>query len=379
MDKNETRRDGTPRSSLNKTHFYVLITVLAVTAAIFIAALATGITALVKYSRSKTIIEHRYDSELFQGVVDKYKYNAVELRVGASNYGTAFVYTFDGKDMYLITNYHVSGNESGFISARFYGNNSYYESGYMEILGWNEEYDIAVLKTSTYPDNDYVDIKKESEIVQVAQQGKIILCLGNNLGYGIQAQNGIVSRDSLVKNIYGNVIAVVPVCAPLNSGNSGAAVFDLNGGLVGMNTWKVDENAAGKPVNDTCYLTPAPIVDAVFDNIVKFNYGTEAVLPLIRMGEGDYGTLYIHDMRTTLFFEDFKLKVKSVEALGTRELSAGDVITQFGSIPVTPCSYPAVVGELFRYSAQGNGAPLMLIIERGGAQRTVVIDNLKLL
>lgn len=363
--------------AFGKARFSVLLTAVCIAVALLIAALCVSIVALVKYTDNRVVVEHHYDNDLYQGVVDKYKYNAVELRLGSS-YGTAFVYTFDGAEMYLITNFHVSGAEPAFLSARFYGKNSYNPEGNIEILGYNEAYDVSVLRTRLYPKNPYVDLKKEGNVVQAPAAGTNILCLGNNLGYGIQAQNGIVSKDSLVKNIYGNVIAVVPVCAPLNSGNSGAAVYDMNGALIGMNTWQVLANSANNDVHDMCYLTPAPIIDAVFESVVKRGGdGTAAALPFTVMTEGNGGTLRIQDVRTTLFFEDYLLKVKSVEALGTRELADGDVIKKFGSITVTPCNFPSVLGELYRYHGSGTGEALTLVVERNGAERTVSLQELK--
>lgn len=368
--------DTENRPLLSGKRFYILIAAIVFAALAFLTAAAAGIAALAKYSGGKTVIEHRYEDEPYLSVIDSYKYNAVEIQASGS-FGTAFVYTFDGETMYLITNRHVAGEEQAFISARFYGRNSFESAGKIEIVGYNNEYDIAVLKTQTYPQHPYADIRKENKIVSAAVQGAEILCLGNNLGYGIQAQNGIVSRDSLVKNVFGNVIAVVPLCAPLNSGNSGAAVYDLSGRLVGMNTWQVIENSAGNPVNDMCYLTPAPIIAAVFDNLIGRNLTGEASLPTVTMNEGNYGTLSVYDIRTTFFFDEFQLKVKSVEALGTRELKAGDVIKKFGDAEVSPCNYPSVLGELFLYNAAGKGKPLTLTIERGGVGMTVSLNELK--
>lgn len=357
------------------------------TAAVFIA-LALSVLAVIlaslsfgKGAKTEIVTKYEFGGDVYEGLAEKYRCNAVELKT-PSVYGTAFVYSFDGDVMYLFTNYHIVGESALAVSARFYGKNKYGETGTLQVVGYNKAYDIALLKTTEYPKNDYVDIRKDGLIKDVAAAGSGILCLGNNLGNGIQAQNGIVSSPSLVKNPMStgsaaDTIAVIGACAPFNSGDSGAPIFDTNGNLIGMETWRVAERADGGSVWDTCYLTPAPVMSALYDCLVLGGGSGEYAFPFITMTEGDYGSLYVQDIRTRLVFEDFELTVESVDALGTSALKKGDIIKKFGAVEVTPCNYPPVIGELFRYRSGADGDSLTLVIERGGKEMQVGLSELK--
>ncbi len=234
MENTDNKKSGKPN---------VLITALLSLFAL-IAALLIALIVMAGVSIFRNSDGGKGESEIYAEIYEKYKYNAVEIYDGVRNiYGSAFAYTTDENEMYLFTNYHVSGEDVSSLCARFYGRTSYEKAGELELIGYDPYYDIALLKTDRFPENPYVDIRANG--VAAAKTGGKILCLGNNLGFGIQAQNGIVSTPSLVTNPQKSIhnsalytVAVIGVCAPFNSGNSGAAVYDMNGGLVGMNTWR---------------------------------------------------------------------------------------------------------------------------------------------
>ena len=348
-----------------------------------IAALMTVLTIIVGISAfARPPVTEK---EEYAALTEKYKYNAVELHDDIGNrYGSAFVYTRQNGELYLFTNYHITGDDVSAISARFYGRNSYEKQGLLELVGYSREYDVSLLKTSTFPENPYVDIRAAGVKASV-KQGAKILCLGNNLGYGIQAQNGIISTPCLVTNPQKQnhdgepayTIAVIGACAPLNSGNSGAAVYDLDGFLVGMNTWKVTSNAAGEAVCDTCYLTPANVLHAMFEILV--GGGTSGIVdfPAVTMQSGEGGTLYVQSIHANFKFKDYKLTVDRVDSTGTRSLQVGDVILSFGSVAVEPNNFALVVGELFHYNVWGVGEKLTLKVLRNGKEISVALDELK--
>lgn len=365
-----------------KSNFRFIVTAVlcAVSIACFIACVVVASVAIAKLDGGKTPVGTDKDCA-FETLYETYKYNAVELRVG-DTYGTGFVYGVDGGEMYLFTNYHVSGGDVGRVQARFYGTNEYahYET---TLVGRHEKYDVALLKIQKFPKNPYVDLRKDGLVAEKATVGKEILCLGNNLGRGIQAQNGIISADSYVTDPLGgslsgtDVIAVISVCAPLNSGNSGAAVYDSDGKLVGMNSWRAVKNAAGEAVDGTCYLTPATVMAAMYENFVG-NAATEwGGFPYVTMNTGNYGALYIHDIGAELAFKNFELTVTVKTYDLTVPLEDGDVITEFGAVEVKPCNFPSLIGELFKYSVRGKGKPLRISVKRGGRDYVFEIGKLK--
>ena len=372
MENTDNKKSGKPN---------VLITALLSLFAL-IAALLIALIVMAGVSIFRNSDGGKGESEIYAEIYEKYKYNAVEIYDGVRNiYGSAFVYTTDENEMYLFTNYHVSGEDVSSLCARFYGRTSYEKAGELELIGYDPYYDIALLKTDCFPENPYVDIRANG--VAAAKTGGKILCLGNNLGFGIQAQNGIVSTPSLVTNPQKSIhnsalytVAVIGVCAPFNSGNSGAAVYDMNGGLVGMNTWRVTTNSAGESVCDTCYLTPASVIAAMYDVLVKNEQNGLVDFPTLSLTAGEYGTMYIQALHTEIKFVDFKLTVTHIDSTGTKLLSEGDEITEIGGLKVEPCDFVSFVGELYKYNTWGDGEKLTLTVIRGGNERKITVGEL---
>ena len=372
MENTDNKKSGKPN---------VLITALLSLFAL-IAALLIALIVMAGVSIFRNSDGGKGESEIYAEIYEKYKYNAVEIYDGVRNiYGSAFVYTTDENEMYLFTNYHVSGEDVSSLCARFYGRTSYEKAGELELIGYDPYYDIALLKTDCFPENPYVDIRANG--VAAAKTGGKILCLGNNLGFGIQAQNGIVSTPSLVTNPQKSIhnsalytVAVIGVCAPFNSGNSGAAVYDMNGGLVGMNTWRVTTNSAGESVCDTCYLTPASVIAAMYDVLVKNEQNGLVDFPTLSLTAGEYGTMYIQALHTEMKFVDFKLTVTHIDSTGTKLLSEGDEITEIGGLKVEPCDFVSVVGELYKYNTWGDGEKLTLTVIRGGNEIKITVGEL---
>ena len=345
-----------------------------------IAALLIALIVIVGVSAFRT--PEKGDDEIYAALSNTYKYNAVELHDDVRNvYASAFVYEVAENEMYLFTNYHVTGDDVSSLCARFYGRNSYEKAGNLELVGYDPYYDIALLKTASFPENPYVDIRAKG--AAKASMGERILCLGNNLGYGIQAQNGIISTQSLVTNPQRKTndsapytVAVIGACAPLNSGNSGAAVYDMEGGLIGMNTWRVTTNSAGDAVCDTCYLTPASVLTAMYDVLVGCEQSGLVDFPTLTLSAGEYGTMYIQALHTEIKFVDFRLKVTRIDSTGTRLLSEGDEITAVGERKVEPCDFVSIVGELYKYNTWGKGDKLTLTVLRGGEEIKLTFDEL---
>lgn len=219
--------------------------------------------------------------------------------------GSGVIYKLDKEngDAYIITNYHViySGsyytsdltkvtcnNVANRIICYLYGTslnvenigtaddgyNTYSYGPYAiecEFLGGSANYDIAVLKVCNSEilktsDATQISIKNCSDIIV----GERAIVIGNPEANGFSATAGIVSVDSeyiTMTNVY-NVtqqIRVVRIDAPVNGGNSGGGLFDVNGNLIGIvNAKLVDEE-----VENIGYAIPSDIAIEIADNIIK--------------------------------------------------------------------------------------------------------------
>lgn len=139
------------------------------------------------------------------------------------------------EDGYIVTNHHVvhdrRGNSVDKIRIRLRDDRELEA----ELVGSDKKTDVAVLK---------VDVDEKLPVVKVADSknlrvGDVVFAIGNPLEIGLTATQGIVSatgRSSLGllgRDAYENFIQTD---AAINLGNSGGALIDARGRLVGINT-----------------------------------------------------------------------------------------------------------------------------------------------
>ncbi|MDO4797580.1 MAG: trypsin-like peptidase domain-containing protein [Coriobacteriales bacterium] len=150
--------------------------------------------------------------------------------------GSGVVLDTDGN---IITNWHVAGDAES-ISVTMDG-----QSYDATLVGGDASSDIAVIKadfgdTTVTP----MEVGDSSQLVV----GDWVMTLGSPLGLDQSASSGIVSalyRNTLMASSSGNTIYtnLIQVDAAINGGNSGGALVNDEGKLVGINT--LYSNAAG--------------------------------------------------------------------------------------------------------------------------------------
>ena len=141
-----------------------------------------------------------------------------------SSLGSGVIFSSDG---YILTNQHVIGDQNinvivelsdgRIINAR--------------IIGIDKGTDLAVLKADlsdgVYPSIEIAD----SDKVKI---GDVVLAIGNPYGLGQSVSMGIISATGReYENPYSNYLQTD---ASINKGNSGGALIDIDGRLIGINT-----------------------------------------------------------------------------------------------------------------------------------------------
>jgi len=134
------------------------------------------------------------------------------------------------KDGLVITNAHVAlgaPNITIKINDKIFKN--------VKILAVSKKLDLALLKIEDSNLNLKPIVFANSDNVKV---GDIVFAIGNPFGFELTVTMGIISAtnrklDTYVGFKYSNLIQTD---APLNPGNSGGALVDINGRLVGINT-----------------------------------------------------------------------------------------------------------------------------------------------
>lgn len=103
------------------------------------------------------------------------------------------------------------------------------------LLGFDREYDIAVLQLHEPPQNLVSLSFADSSKVEVGQR---VLAIGNPFGLGGTLTTGIVSSlERTVKSPLGTVMkGLIQTDAAINPGNSGGPLLDADGRVIGINT-----------------------------------------------------------------------------------------------------------------------------------------------
>lgn len=147
-----------------------------------------------------------------------------------SGQGSGVIISEDG---YILTNNHVISDHSGRKVDEVYVTLSDGEEFEAEIIGFDEKTDIAVLKIEA---NDLPNaIMADSDNLLI---GDIVFAIGNPLGVGKTVTMGIISATSRDLDILGaeGYESFIQTDAAINMGNSGGALIDTEGRLIGINT-----------------------------------------------------------------------------------------------------------------------------------------------
>lgn len=162
-------------------------------------------------------------------------------------------------DGHIITNYHVIENSSEVIVTT--NDNKEYEA---EIIGFDEVTDIAVLKIKSDINLDYIFFgDSDSTLI-----GEWVLAVGNPYNLNSTVTAGIVSSKSRDLNEYDQKNqSFIQTDAAVNFGNSGGALVNIRGELIGINT--LIQSMTGGYVGYS-FAVPSNTVRKIFEDIIEY-------------------------------------------------------------------------------------------------------------
>lgn len=174
--------------------------------------------------------------------------------------GTGVIVGENDTELLIATNYHVVEGATS-LSVGFIDE----ESVEAEIKGTDVDNDLAVVavQLSDIPDDTMNEIKiatiGDSDDLQLGDQ---VVAIGNALGYGQSVTSGYVSaldRDLTLTYDDGTTIestGLIQTDAAINSGNSGGALLNMNGELIGINEAKSSSSSSGASVDNIGFAIP---------------------------------------------------------------------------------------------------------------------------
>lgn len=249
----------------------------------------------------------------------EYDVNYMGMKKAVAGSGSGVILSEDG---YILTNNHVisSADSSSFyqvsdaksIKVKIYGDDTEYSA---EIIGTDSQTDLAVLKidkTGLTP----VEFGDSSSV----QIGEFVLAIGNpyNLDYSVTA--GIISalnREMTVENTTYNVIQAD--CA-INSGNSGGALVNSKGEVIGITTLKL----AGDGIEGVSFAIPVNETVPIYKELIEKG---KISRPFVGISGIDLDeATAIRNGLTKGFYVDSVVSGSGAEDAG---IMAGDVIVSF--------------------------------------------------
>lgn len=172
-------------------------------------------------------------------------------------------------DGYIVTNYHVvpASNEPDQAIWAMLRTGELFQAF---VVGYDPRTDIAVLKVDA-PGLKAIPLQGQRHELQV---GDIVLAIGNpnNLGqtvtHGIisataRSGSGLIARNQM--NIREGLQDLIQTDAPINNGNSGGALINTAGELVGINTASFN----GYQTYGIGFAVPTKLVTSVMSEIIS--------------------------------------------------------------------------------------------------------------
>ncbi len=174
--------------------------------------------------------------------------------------GTGVIVGENDTELLIATNNHVVEGATS-LSVGFIDE----ESAAGEVKGTDVNNDLAVVsvKLSDIPEDTMNQIKiatvGDSDDLQLGDQ---VVAIGNALGYGQSVTSGYVSaldRDLTLTDQSGTTInstGLIQTDAAINEGNSGGALLNMKGELIGINEAKSSSTSTGAAVDNIGFAIP---------------------------------------------------------------------------------------------------------------------------
>ncbi|AIQ77189.1 MULTISPECIES: trypsin-like peptidase domain-containing protein [Paenibacillus] len=261
-----------------------------------------------------SIINHKEDNE--------------ELNIlDESALGSGVIYKKTGNKAFIITNNHVIEDSGNLEVVTVNG-----ETRKATLVGTDKVSDIAVLS---------IDAKGIDTIAQLGDSSKLrlgetVIAIGNPLGLGDTLTSGIVSYTERMvpvslnqDGVYDWEQEVIQTDAAINEGNSGGALVDLDGKVIGINTMKISDTG----VEGLGFAIPANHVIDIANELAEKGHIARSYLGVYSVDLNNPYVPLAEDQRNELNLPNsVKDGVVVLEAVGPAKeagLQFNDVITKF--------------------------------------------------
>ena len=275
--------------------------------------------------------------------------------------GSGIIISEDG---YILTNNHI-------VSSTSESSNAFYEVGKankvtVKLYNDDTEYEAKIIGTDSQTDLAVIKIDKtgltpaelgDSDSVQV---GEFAMAIGNPLGLDNSVTAGIVSAvNREVTDSDGNKYLAIQTDAAINAGNSGGALVNSQGQVIGVNTLKL----SGEDVEGVGFAIPINSTKEIYEQLIQYN---KVKRPYIGIGgiDLDEETAKKNNLVVGIY-------IKTIEDFSAAEkagLRIGDVIIEADGQKIT------TMDELNEIkNSKSIGDTIKLKVYRNGNEKEVTV------
>ena len=277
----------------------------------------------------------------------------------ASAEGSGIIMSSDG---YILTNNHIINSsdssiyyevsEAAKVYVYLYNDTTPYEA---KIIGTDEKTDLAVIKI-------YKDGLTPAELADSASVkiGEFAMAIGNPLGMQSSVTSGIISAvNRTVESSDGNTFTLIQTDAAINAGNSGGALINSEGKVIGINTLKL----SGTGIEGMGFAIPINDTLNIYNDLIK---NGKVIRPYIGVSGIDL------DKRTAEYYNlpvgVYVKQIQSNSPASNSDIKTGDVITEIDGTEISS------MNDLNKIKEQKNiGDKITLTVYRSGETKKVDI------
>ena len=188
--------------------------------------------------------------------------SVVELKVTTAQGGQIGSGVIIDSNGDIVTNNHVVSGEQNIEVLLSNGNT---EQG--QLIGTNAADDLAVVRIAPFAHMTVAQLGDSSKLVV----GQEVMAVGNPLGITETATQGIVSalNRSVTESAGTTLSQAIQTDAALNPGNSGGALVNLQGQLIGIPTLGAVNTETNTTANGVSFAIPSNVVKTVVQQILQ--------------------------------------------------------------------------------------------------------------
>jgi putative serine protease PepD len=280
--------------------------------------------------------------------------STVDIRVVTSQgvaEGSGVILTADGA---VLTNNHVVSGTNGTISVTLADGSEHTAT----VVGTSPSYDLAVLRMQNVSGLTAATLGRSADL-QVGQQ---VVAIGSPQGLTGTVTAGIISALNRTVGVQGEdgsavVYNGLQTDAPINQGNSGGPLVNLDGQVIGINSAIATAGQSSGSIG-LGFTIPIDQARRVAQEILDTGGATKPVLG-VQGGQQSAQQEQAAGGATIATVQDGS-------AAATAGLKAGDVVTKVGDARVEDFS-----DLVARIGAYAPGDKVTLTVQSGGAERTV--------